>query len=179
MNSSVAPEDGFVSSTNDCELYFTRNRLFTFAIPAGTYVKSTDQFGVAHYGIKWMVGEEPPRVYRFNLAKIDPTSINSKPVPSVAFAKEHGANDNPDELKNPDLDLVMFDTANDEKAIEVGHFEDGADGSSSPVFERKASAEMLVFQSKDRAERFVTAFAHAVNLCGGKGSEFPPTPSKP
>lgn len=176
MNNSVAPEDGFVSSANDCELYFTRNRLFAFALPAGTYVKSTDLFGVAHYGIKWVVVEEPPRIYRFRLARIDPSSINSKPVPSVDFAKSHDGD--LEELKNPDLDLVTFDTANEEQAIEEGHFEDGATGLTSPVFDKKASLEMLVFQSKDRAERFVTAFVHAVNLCGGTGSEFPPTPSK-
>ena len=179
LNNSVAPEDGYVSAAKDCELYFTRNRLFTLAIPAGTYVKSTDQFGVAHYGFKWTIVEEPPRVYRFDLAKINPNSINSKPVPSVAFVKEHGADDHPDELKSPDLDLVTFSTANDEKVIEVGHFEDGADGSPSPVFDRKASMEMLVFQSQDRAERFVTALVHAVQLCGGKGDLFAPTPSHP
>jgi hypothetical protein len=177
INNSVAPEDGFVTSVNDCELYFTRNSLFSFALPTGTYVKSTDQFGVAHYGIHWMVVEESPRVYRFRLAEIDPTSINSKPVPSVAFVKDHG--DNLKELKDPDLDLVTFDTANEENAIEVGHFEEGANGPATPVFERKAASEMLVFQSKDRAERFVTAFIHAVQLCGGKGDLFAPTPSHP
>ena len=40
-------------------------------------------------------------------------------------------------------------------------------------------AELIVFANdaqKDRAERFVTAFVHAVNLCGGKPSDFAPTP---
>lgn len=177
MNRSVSPEDGYVTSVNACELYFTRNKPFTFAIPAETYVKSTDQFGIAHYGIKWLEFEEPPRVYRFNLAKIDPTSINSKPVPSVAFVQTHG--DNVDELRNPDLDLVTFNTANKEQDIEVGHFEEGAIGSASPVFDKKTALEMLVFESKDRAERFVSAFVHAVRLCGGKGDLFAPTPSEP
>ena len=177
MNNSVESEDGYVSSVNNCELYFTRNKSFTFALPASKSIDSTDKFGKPHYAINWMIVNAPPRIYRFNLAKVDPSSINSKPVPSVEFVKSHKGDSSA--LSNPDLDLVMFEASNAEKVIEVGNLKTATNGLASPIFDKKVSTEMLVFESKDRAERFVTAFVHAVKLCGGTGSLFAPTPSKP
>jgi hypothetical protein len=180
MNNSVGPEDSYVTSVNDCELYVTRNRHYTFALPQSTYVKSTDGLGIPHYGFKWLIVEEPPRVARFRLSTIDPNSIKSKAVPSAAFVKEHDVDEHPEALKHPDLLLVRFEAANSERTIEEGHFKGSDDGSSAtPVFDQKQSMDVLVFESQERAERFVTAFVHAVNLCGGKGDLFPPTPSKP
>ena len=76
--------------------------------------------------------------------------------------------------------LVTFETTNSAPSIELGNFRDAADGkTSAPVFDQKKDMALIVFESKDRAERFVTAFVHAVDLCGGKGVEFAPTPSKP
>jgi hypothetical protein len=37
----------------------------------------------------------------------------------------------------------------------------------------------VVFESVERAERFVTAFVHATRLCGGKPSDFPRAPRTP
>jgi len=178
MNKSVAPEKGFVSSANRCELYVTRNRLYKFAIPGGTGPKSVDEYGISRSTVNWMVVDEPASVIRFNLKSIDPTSINSKPAWSIPFLQEH-ANDS-GLPKGADLMLVTFETANSEPSIELGRFMAAADGkSSTPVFDQKKDMALIVFESKDRAERFVTAFIHAVDLCGGKGVEFAPTPSKP
>jgi hypothetical protein len=179
MNRSVSPEGGYVTSVNNCELYFTTNKDFRLAIPTGQHVISTDKFGVQHYGFNWMVFDVAPAVSRFELARINRNSIKSKPVPSEAFIKEHNVDENLDELKNPDLVLVTFEAADAAEAIEVGHFKDAAEGSTSPVFDRKLATGVVVFESKDRAERFVTAFVHAVQLCGGKSDLFPPTPSNP
>lgn len=180
MNKSVTSENSYVTSVNECELYFTRNNAYTLALPVGKYVKSTDGFGIPHYGFKWLVVQDAPRVIRFNLAKIDPTSIKSTPAPSTAFIKERDVDEHPEELNHPDLMMLMFSTANSEQSIEVGHFKDADVGKvSPPLFDKQSGAEILVFESRDRAERFVTAFVHAVKLCGGTGTEFPPTPSEP
>lgn len=182
MDTSVRPEQGSINSANSCEISLVRNRTYMFALPNGTYVKSTDQFGVPHTAIKWMVFEEPV-VTRFNFATIDPKSINSRAVPSPPFLKEHNVDENPSELKSADLMLVMFETANSTNSVETGHFPALEKGETArlmlPVFDHKTSAGYIVFESKDRAERFVTAFIHAVKLCGGKSSDFAPTPSKP
>lgn len=180
MNRLVAPEGGYVTIVSDCELYVTRNRRYLFALATSTYVKSKDDYGIEHYGFKWSIFEEPPHVARFKLDSIDPDSIVSKAVPSPKFIKEHDVDEHPDELKEPDLMVINFSTTNAEKSIEIGNFKDLEVGKPvSPVFDQKRALDFIVFESKDRAERFVTAFVHAVKVCGGKSSLFPPTPSRP
>ena len=182
MDTSVRPEQSSIDSANSCEISVVRNRTYMFALPQSTIPKGKDQFGVPHYAIDWIVVEEP-EVTRFNFAAIDPSSINSKPVPSVAFLKEHNVDENPTELKNVDLTVVFFNSANSTSSIETGHFPALKEGETArlmlPVFDHHNGMGLIVFESKDRAERFVTAFIHAVKLCGGKDSDFPPTPSKP
>lgn len=179
MNSSVAPEESYVTSVNHCEVTILRNRQYRFGIPESTYLKRTDKYGVPHYGFKWAIVEEP-QLIRFKFESIDPSTINSKPVPSTTFIKEQDIDQHPSELKNADLMLVSFDAANSQRAIEIGHLPTATDGQHViPEFDRQRRMGFIVFESKDRAERFVTAFVHAVSLCGGKGSEFAPTPSKP
>jgi hypothetical protein len=179
MDKSVQPEVSNISSVNSCEVYVARNRTYMFALPTGVYVKSTDQLGVPHTAFNWMVVEEPAMT-RFNFATIDPKSINSKAVPSPPFLKEHDVDENPSELKNADLMLVSFETTNSYDAIETGHLgPPGNDNVAAPIFDHHAKMGFIVFESKDRAERFVTAFVHAVELCGGRASDFAPTPSKP
>ncbi len=178
MDKSVKPEMGSVSSTNTCEVYVARNRRYTFALPKGKTLKGRDEFGNPRYGFDWMVVTEP-EVTRFDFAAIDPSSINSKPAPSAAFLKEHNVDENPSELRNPDLTIVFFSTSNSTSSIETGHFNNSSDGSATAAFDDQGGTGLIVFESKDRAERFVTAFIHAVALCGGKDSDFPPTPSKP
>jgi hypothetical protein len=181
MNRSVHPEGGFVTEVKDsCELYLTRNKQYRFGLAVSSYVKSTDQFGIAHYGIKWNIYEEEPRVVRFNLADIDPSSIQSKRVPSAEFIASHDLDEHPQEANDPDLVVVNYVGTDSKMAIDIGHIEQKQNGASAePVFETKRALDFLVFESQDRGERFVTAFVHAVRLCGGRGTAFPPTPSKP
>jgi hypothetical protein len=180
LNKMVSLEDSFVTTVNHCELYITRNRIYHFAIPQGTIAKGKDQYGIPRYSTKWMFVEEPGQVWRFNLKSIDPSSVNSKGVWSIQYLKQHEADsDDTNILKEPDLTLVTFETSGSEKLIELGKFQHFQDGRSpTPLFDQKASMGMLIFDSKNRAEKFVTAFVHAANLCGGKGVDFAPTPSK-
>jgi len=179
MDRSVRPESGYVASANHCEVYVTRNKRYAFAVPQGKSLKSTDQFGVRHYGINWLVVQEPEAT-RFEFSAIDPSSIKSNVLPSPAFLKEHNLDEDSSALKEADLTVVFFNSADATNSIEQGHFKTAADGSiQTPEFDHSGSIGYIVFESKDRAERFVTAFEHAVELCGGKGSEFAPTPSKP
>lgn len=181
MNRSVEFEGSHVVSDNLCEVVVVRNKIYNFAIPLSTYLKSTDALGIAHYGFKWLYLQEPV-ITRFNFRTIDQQSIKSKPVPSAVFLKEHDVDEYPAELKQVDLTAVFFDSPNSLKTIETGHFPELQKGESAkvvrPIFDVQTGASFIVFESKDRAERFVTAFVHAVQLCGGRGSDFAPTPSK-
>jgi hypothetical protein len=182
MNRSVQPEVSYVTSANRCEVEVVRNRTYNFAIPTGTYLKSTDALGIPYYGFKWLFITEPS-IARFNFETIDPLSIKSQAVPSPDFLKAHDVDETPSFLKEADLTVVWFDTANSTKSIDTGHFPPLAHGEVAkvglPVFDNQESMGFITFESKDRAERFVTAFVHAVALCGGKTSDFAPTPSKP
>jgi hypothetical protein len=180
MNTMVAPEHGFISSVNDCEFTGVRNKELIFGLVTSTYVKSKDEYGLEHYGFKWTFYADSQRFIRFKLGDIDPDSIKSKRHPSLAFVKEHDLDEHPKEIDQADLFVVNFSTPNYEKKIEIGSIKDIGDGKNkSPVFDQKRGGDFFVFESKDRAERFVTAFVYAVKLCGGKSSMFQPTPSKP
>ena len=151
-----------------------------FGLVTSTYVKSKDEYGIEHYGFKWSFYADSPRFVRFKLGDIDPDSIRSKPQPSLAFVKEHDLDEHPEKIDQADLFVVEFFTPNYEKKIEIGSIKDIGDGKNkSPVFDQKRGGDFFVFESKDRAERFVTAFVYAVKMCGGKSSMFQPTPSKP
>ncbi len=180
MNRSVKPEVSSVSSDGYCVVDVVRNRHYDFAIPKSTSIQGRDQFGVPQYGIDWLIVQEPAWIMRINFATIEPKSVTSEAIPSVAFLKEH-AGERALDLKGMfDLMLVTFDTTNSTSSIETGHFNLSSDGKSAiPQFGHQGSMGFIVFESKDRAERFVTAFVHAVELCGGKTSDFAPTPSKP
>ena len=117
---------------------------------------AADEYGNLEF--TFTVFQEPP-VWQVSLKQIDPSSISSLLVPSREYVarmyKTHGRM-LPSDLSNSDLTLVK------------GKDTDGS----------MKNAVFLLFQSQDRAERFVTAMKHAVKLCGGTESEFPPTPTK-
>ena len=180
MNTMVAPEHGFINSENDCEFPAVRNKEYLFGLVTSTYVKSKDEYGLEHYGFKWNFYADSQRFIRFKLGDIDPNSIKSERHPSLAFVKEHDLDEHPEEIDQADLFVVNFSTPNFEKKIEIGSIKDVGDGRNvSPVFDQKRALDFFVFESKDRAERFVTAFVYAVKMCGGKSSMFQPTTSKP
>ena len=101
LNRSVSAEQSSVSSANRCEIAIVRNRLYDLAIPSDTYLKSTDRYGVQHYGFTILVASEKYRVVQFRLENIDPGSIYSKSLASPKFVHEHDVDEHPDELATP------------------------------------------------------------------------------
>jgi hypothetical protein len=83
--------------------------------------------------------------------------------------------------KLSDITTVFFKTVDLKPAIERGgmtkiELPGGTEYRFNPnVYVEKMG---LMFSSEDKAQRFVTAFIHAVDLCGGHGSMFAPTPEK-
>jgi len=180
MSKSVLPEKTYISAESKnqgCDLEIVRNQHYKFAVPSGVYVKSTDAYGVEHHGFKYTIAQDsPPSNFMWiSLSEIDPESIKSYGAFSPEFIAREHPDENKDALKNPDLTVVIFATTNQEKTIKEGNT---LSSSGTIVFSEVGtySVGMLAFQSKDGAERFVTAFVHAVNLCGGKLSDFAPTP---
>jgi hypothetical protein len=186
MDRSVRPEESYISFDSpeqpSCNIDIVRNKHYLFFGASETYLKSTDALGVEHYGFHYAVMQEwpPVRVFLIPLSSVDPDSIKSYGAVSREFIGRELPDENPGALKNPDLTIVFFNTRNKEKTIKaltdtVYNFGNAPEKSTNV---ENAPGGTLVFQSKDRAERFVTAFGHAVKLCGGKPSDFAPTPRK-
>ena len=180
MDRMVTPEDRKID-VKECLVTMASTSLYTFAIPSGTkLVRSAD--GLEHSELTWSIAKPPEVLAKFNLADIDPSSIKSdgvfslKAVSRLTDEKEN----NPRAFKSAeDLTVVMLFTrdrhtsiyatqVDTQKADSAGHAV-GVDVNLTGLF--------VVFESKDRAERFVTALTHAVQLCGGRASNFAPTPT--
>jgi hypothetical protein len=179
MNRMIEPEHRIISMANECELEIVNNWAYSLALPAGTTQK-VDEHGIPRWEFTWIVREEKYQIERFPLQDIDPTSIKSNPAFSSDFLKAHHPVQ-PSDLKHPDLRFVQFVTTDLKKSIELGGFKDSGRGDRTAVFDASVSTSswFAVFESTDRAERFVTALVRATKLCGGKPSDFPPTPSTP
>lgn len=179
MNRMVEPEHRIISMANPCELEIVNNWAYSFMFPAGTTQKA-DEHGIPRWEFTWTVLKEKYQMERFPLQDIDPTSIKSNPAFSSDFLKAHHPVQ-PSDLKHPDLRFVQFETTDLKKTIEFGGFKDAGRGDTTEVFDASVSTSrwFAVFESTDRAERFVTALVRATNLCGGKPPDFPPTPSTP
>lgn len=180
MDGSVRPENTYIAlEKNHCAIEIARNKHYTFVLPHGTHVKSVDAYGVKHYGFTYAVIQELPssNFVWISLSSIDPDSIKSYGAFSGEYITREHPDENPSALKHPNLTVVDFGTRNQEKTIREGS---SLSDNGTIVFNEKGSFShgMLVFESQDRGERFVTAFVHAVNLCGGKTSDFAPTPRK-
>jgi S1-C subfamily serine protease len=178
LNDVVQPDAASsVVADPNCEIEMLNNALPTLMLPSGgVHVSRVDASGIKHYELNYSkLKFATPRYSVIFLSTIDPTSIKSYPAFSEELiARERPGDENPDGLKHPDLTVVRFDTRNKELTILQGTRQESEGGMF--ITDKTASAELVVFQSKDRAERFVTAFVHAVNLCGGKPSDFAPTP---
>jgi hypothetical protein len=90
--------------------------------------------------------------YRFSLKDLDPKS--------VAWVKDM-----------PFENAVTVDTANSAKKINVV-FTPPSGVTWDKSFDEPQTWVELVFDNGDHAKRFVKAFAHAIQLCGGKPSPF-------
>ena len=127
----------------------------------------------------WHVYVSYPEAAKFNLHEINPSSIHSTGILSTDYALAHKEDAYEKLLTSTDLYFVFFEARNGFNAIEVSTFKDQAKTPVTEVhFEEKRKGGSMIFTSKDRAERFVTAFKHAVDLCGGAPDDFPPTPSR-
>jgi hypothetical protein len=178
MNRMAEPEHRIILMANQCELEIVNNEAFTFYLPDGT-TGSKDQTGAAHTEFTFAEIADAFPAERFRLRDVDPSSIKSLGAASSDFiAKHHPVQ--PADLETSDITLVDFGTTDMKKSIEVGGLKDSGLGHGTKVFNKTGdiSSWMFVFRSKDRAERFVTAFVHAVKLCGGKPADFPPTPTE-
>lgn len=137
-----------------------------------------------------------PRYTKFNLADIDPATIDSKVSGFSDTYLERFWDEHPTckvvgrckdqemidfDLDRSDITAVAFKTVDLKRVVERG----GTTKIERPEgvqyhFDLNVSVEKMgiLFTDKDRAQRFVTAFVHGVNLCGGYNSTFAPTPSK-
>ena len=86
------------------------------------------------------------------------------------------------------LITVFLKTADLKPTVEQGGFDTqptcqdmekrGTECPLKPAPHESGSGTLVFFRDKERAERFVTAFTHAVKLCGGTPDMFPPTEPK-
>jgi hypothetical protein len=188
MNRMVEPEHRDIGMPNQCEFEVLNNTLFTFYLATDrvpvldpkTGQARTDEFGNPLKQFEFAEVKDPFLVERFKLRDIDPRSIKSQGgAASYEFIQKHVPL-KPADLETSDITLVLFDTTDMKKTIEVGGVKDSGLGDGTKIFNKTGdvSKRIVVFNSKDRAERYVTAFVHAVKLCGGKPADFPPTPTE-
>lgn len=178
------------------------NQVVLIALPAAT----TKEHGYPEMLWK-LFGDSPvkkrPSYMTFNLGDIDPSSIQSSNGGYNAEALSQFWDQHPNCEANPqcsslelqflksglhNLTEVSFKTADLKPTIEQGGLEtqqacqdsekNGSECALKPLPTITAASGIILFRDKERAERFVTAFTHAVKLCGGTPSMFPPTESK-
>jgi hypothetical protein len=184
MNNMVEPEERSISSryldstgaSVGCTLEIANNGQHKAVVPSSTYVKSVDALGIKHYGFKYAILSEGQSFESVPLTDVDPTSVKSFSAASPELIEREKPDENPEALKNLDRSVVVFKTRTGEATIEQGSSTDSR--GVIAYTEAPMRGGLLIFVSKDRAERFVTAFVHAVKLCGGKPGDFAPTPSE-
>lgn len=162
MNRMMEPEHHYIASleSTECSVTIASREPYRIMLPVSVYEKDKDQYGTIHYGFKYSVYEEQ-KLVTFDLGDIDPDSINLRNVPSPKFVEENHPGEHPEVLKHPDLTRMVFTTRDLKKSV-VG--EENV----------KLGGTFIVFESEDRAQRFVNAFVHSVRACGGRASEFAP-----
>lgn len=125
-----------------------------------------------------------PTYVSFSLASIDPSSIQCKeggydPETIHEFMEKHpNCEANPQCSHEymrfldsaPKLAAVQFHTTDLNPLIERG----GCSNLHNCRRSKTTGREMIFLKNKDRAERFVTALTHAVELEGGRPDLFPP-----
>lgn len=178
LNDSLTPQGDSVTSAH-CVVGLYQSSEHLVATPEEFKVVKVDPNGMEHYGFTWHMFLVNPGFTQFDLKDIDPSSISSHGLASTKFIKEHDINDNPKALDRPDLSLVTFRARNSRQVVAHANIpEHTKDGLAGINLDRHSDEGSIVFESQDRAERFVTALKHAVELCGGTASDFAPTSSK-
>ena len=117
MGRMVAPDGRKIEAT-ECLVTMTSTTFYTFAVIKDVYLKSTDAYGLQHWGYHWTVVRPPEAIARFNLADIDPSSIKSFGVHSPeAIARAH-LDEYPEDFKiTTDLTSVRLSTRDRHKSI--------------------------------------------------------------
>lgn len=175
MNRMVEPEHRVIVLAHQCEIEVHNDWTYNVSLPV-KIVETVDEHGIPRREVRWVVIGESYEMEHFSLGDIDPTTSKLEQGFSSDFIKKHHPVQ-PSDLKYPDMSLVTVHTSDLKNSIEMGGLKDvGNDGMA--VFEKAKSTSLLliVFESQDRAGRFVTALTHAANLCGAKPSDFPPAP---
>lgn len=177
--SQMLEPDGFSLNNDGCSVTLTRSVVHAeIFIPKGTTV-GKDASGVPEIQFTWSIIEVGGNVHtvRFNLADIDPESTKVFRVLSAKHFQELGQRGT---IRPPidfdrsvlllitrDLKKAIHDTSLVEMKGQPGVFKD-----SDEVIDQ--TSEFILLTSKDGAERLLTALRHAIQLCGGRPSDFPP-----
>jgi V8-like Glu-specific endopeptidase len=178
MDRMVAP-DGRKLTAKGCSVTIVNTTLYTFVLADGKKLVRTPN-GLEHYEFTWSVAKPPEAVAEFSLANIDPSSLKSFGVHSLEAVDRAHLTEHPENFKSStDLWVVKLSTRDSHKSISATQVDtDKADSAGHVVgVDVNLTGLFVVFESKDRAERFVTALTHAVQLCGGRASDFAPTPT--
>ncbi len=175
MDAMLKVEDDSFEQPTPCFVVALQRSTYVYGLPEDYHIVETDSKGVGHYGFSWQMYKREPTVLQFPLGDIDPTTIVSAGVASITFIKEHRMGENLADLDNPDRTFVHFQTSNAKASLKYAAWP-AAKGPKTEITGWNTSTnDMIFFRSRDRAERFVTAFRHAVTLCGGHESDFAPT----
>jgi hypothetical protein len=190
MNRTLeADSSASMKSLGSCEVSLVRARIEYVMVVSGTKkIPGNYQTGVPdHYEYLWNVYDTTHLRTDFNLKDIDPNSIVANEVYSPKIIADRP--DHTDAHLPPyDRSTVSFGTANMAKTVHQMDFVDvkatmfnGASGGevafllepgSTKRLQQDKIGDFVVFESNNRAVRFVKAFKHAVELCGGKPSIF-------
>jgi S1-C subfamily serine protease len=177
LHSSNGPALTIVSHQNMI-MVFTTGVTHKNGYPEFTYSVVSD--GDGQYEQK-----DYPRYMSFALGDIDPSSIEAKvggydPSALSDFWDKHPRCEANPECNHeflgfldsaPKLTAVQFHTTDLKPLIERG----GCSVTSGCGLTETTGSVLILFKSKDRAERFVTALTYAVKSAGGKQDLFPPT----
>jgi hypothetical protein len=145
-------------------------------------------------------GPEFPRYTRFNLGDVDPLTVQYRPDGFSDQYMKRFYDENADvckvteserceraeliafNLDRADMGVVYFQTRDIKHIIEQGGYvkTELPGGTSYDIKPPETTLDRmgLHFTNQDTARRFTTAFRHAVDLCHGRTSAFPPAPDE-
>jgi hypothetical protein len=182
---------GTMESSSGCEVSLIRQHLEKVTLPSGkNKIPGNYQTGVPdRYEYEWMFISPASNLRSdFNLKDIDPDSVKVVKVFSIKIIASKEDKTDP-HLPEPDRSIVLFSASNLVKAIHQRDFVDEGttknlpdngigkigfllEPGTSTRLAKDESAGLLLIQGNEWATRFVSAFKHAVELCGGKPSPF-------
>jgi len=201
MNTMVEPEHRDVlqgafqgaglQSTNGPSISIVSHRSMLMAFTTGvTYRNGYPEltYSVVYEGDGRHEQKDYPRYMSFALADIDPSSIESKeggydPYALAEFWDKHPkceatpqcAHDYLSFLESaPKITEVQFRTTDQKPLIEWGCSETARRGLAETTVDA-----LILFKSKERADRFVTALTYAVKVVGGQPDLSPPSRQSP